>query len=155
MSENPPLPLNYSRGLDRTPRLVTTALISGTTGLRDIFGNDVHRHFYDTYSLTVVSTILFDLMIKSQAEDYSPAELTQHVEAVIINDLKLADEQNPLFQSQPMSTIVAELYQILLGSVWPFLKDNPFAQMSAHLARVNFEIIEVTLTRLGGLSHGS
>lgn len=128
---------------------MSTALIIGTTSLRSDFGDDVYDHFARTYSITVVGHVLFDLMLQSKGSlDLTPNEIVQHTEAVIIDDLKLATEENPYFQLSPMKEIVAAFYQLMVRQAWPHLVDHPIRQRSSHVARVNYESMEIFMSRV-------
>jgi hypothetical protein len=96
----------------------------------------------------VVGAILLDLLIQSRGSEFLPAEITQHVEAIIIDDLKLAHEPHPTFQTNPTQLIVAELYYLMLESIWPFLKSNPLAQSSARIRLINYDVLQIDTKRL-------
>lgn len=127
-------------------RFSTSALIAGTASLLADHGPDVPLHFYRTYSITVVGSILLDLVIRTQARQFDPNELVQHVEAVIVDDLKLYEDQNPEFQSDPMRNIVFDLYEILRLQVYPNLATSPLVLQSARMSRINYTTMEITFT---------
>lgn len=133
----------------RKPRFVTTTLVVGTNSLREKFGDQVHEFFSRTYSITMVGHVLFDLLLKSNGSgEFSPEELVQHVEKVVIDDLRIADEQNESFQTSPMKDIVAELYDCLLKQAWPYLKLHSLFLQSARVASINYHLMEINMTKL-------
>lgn len=129
-------------------RFVTTHLIASTTSLFDTFGEQVRENFAKTYSITILATVLFDLLIKASGEDFTPEELTQHVETVIVEDLKLSSERIPEFSYPPYPAILHQLYRIMLEQVWPQLEDNRTRLMTARLSRVNYETLEIAFSRV-------
>jgi hypothetical protein len=135
-------------GSGRPPRFVTSTLIAGTTSLVSEFGQKVRDDFARTYSITIVGAVLFDLLLKTDGEQFTANELVQHVETVIIEDLKLAREKLPEFQYPPFPEILLHLYQIFLDQVWPSIADNPTRKMTARLARINYETLEINFQRL-------
>lgn len=132
----------------RTPRFVTTALVAGTTSLVTEFGEKVRDDFARTYSITIVGAVLFDLLLKSDGEQFTANELVQHVETVIVEDLKLTVEKLPEFQFPPFPEMMLHLYGIFLDQVWPSIVDNPTRKMTARLARINYETLEINFQRL-------
>lgn len=129
-------------------RFSTAAMIAGTTSLVTDHGPDVPQHFAQTYSITVVGSLLLDLLIKSEGRHFEPFEVVQHVEAIIVDDMKLYEDQNPQFQSEPMMRIVYDLYEIMRQFVWPHLSTNSLYLQSARMSRINYTTMEITYTRV-------
>jgi len=109
----------------------------------------VRDDFARTYSITIVGAVLFDLLLKSDGEQFTPEELVQHVETVIVEDLKLAVEKLPEYQFPPFPQMLFHLYEeIFVNQVWPQIMDNPTRKMTARLSRINYETLEITFSRL-------
>ena len=109
-----------------SPRLVTTGLIASTRVLVEHFGESVRDQFARAYSITIIGAVLFDLMLKTQGEHFTPDELVQHVETVVVEDLKIAEESPRFFHLPPYPQILATLYDhVFLRQVWPQLIDQP------------------------------
>ncbi len=129
-----------------TARLVRHTLVLGLGQVRhDYSVEELATLFAQTYSITVVMTVLLELLLKTQAREFQPAEVVQHVEAVIIDDLLLAGEPRDAFQGSMMTDVVFSLYEHLRQSAWPLINAHPVSLMGATLQRVGYDSLEISI----------
>lgn len=129
-----------------TARLVRQTIVLGLGPVRyDYSVEELAKAFAETYSITVVMTVLLELLIQTKAAEFQPAEVVQHVEEVIIKDLLLAGEPKEAFQGPAMTDIVFSLYEHLRESAWPLISANSISSRWATLARVGYDSLEITV----------
>ena len=120
----------------------------GMTSLKDMY-DDAPSYFVGAYSLQVIVPILLDLLIISQGSSFSPEELSEHLEAVIVGDLQLSESWSETIHQAPAKSMVSEIYRILMEHLWPVINDNPFAQRTATVILVDYNVLQVRTKCIG------
>lgn len=122
------------------------------TTLTEEFGYEVRARIAAVYPLQIMTTVLFDLLIKSHGEQFATKELVEHVDATMVDDLGLSSERCNALYSEPMPQVLTEIYRILHEIVWPHLVDHASRRLTACVQRANYEVLEISFTRVEALN---
>ncbi len=137
-------------GLDPRPTPFTsTLLVVGTSDLNPLFQVlNAKLPSNQPLPLLLIGSVLFDLLMRTQAMEMQPQELAQHMEVEL--EERLQWPHGALWHSSEGLALLEELYGAMRRLVWPQLQLHPHRAATAVFQRLTGTMMELGMMRMSG-----
>lgn len=127
----------------------TTTLVVGTTDLAESM-REVQALLPEGQLLPnlMLGSVLFDLLMRTNAMELSAQELSQHLEAEM--EERLGWRDGGFWYRTPVQQLLTDLYDIFRNVVWPELANNPTRKATAVLQQLDSIKMELSMMRPEG-----
>lgn len=95
----------------------------------------------------LVGSFLFDLLMTSEAMEFSASELSEHIEASMDNS-HVASADDPDWHAPIVQEMLLAIYEDMRRLLWVHVNATPQARATAVFQRMNELMMEVRLMRL-------
>ena len=123
----------------------TTTLVVGTTDLADLM-HQTHLSLQSrSLPLMMIGSILFDLLMRTNALEVTPEEISQHVEVEL--EERLGWDNGHVWYEEVPQRLLFSLYEIMRTMIWPEIADHPTRKGTAVLQKLDQVRMEISMLR--------